>query len=208
MRRKLKLLGRAARSGWTWGTAYTDHAGRVFTMVTVLLGTGTVSALSVGWWGPVAAVTLLGLLALAVGALNEWDRAEKRIEADEYFQRSIAGFQQRCYKHAEDVGRFLDVREAGGPPPPRNLASARRGIGSAENERRREAAEQYERETVAAFLASEHLDRGIGLFDFLIEWEFIVDTNRPRVAQPHSIADITTGIDSITTAAERLPVYR
>ena len=73
--------------------------------------------------------------------------------------------------------------------------------------RRAEKAERHERETVARFLASDHLDRGLRLFDSLIEWGYIVDTTRPDVAEPRDVLQIKSGLDSIRVAAERLPVY-
>ncbi len=73
MRRKLKLLGRAAKAGWAWAYDYADHAGRALTRLALLVGTGTFSAVQVGWWGPVAAVVASGLLALGVrGSGRSW----------------------------------------------------------------------------------------------------------------------------------------
>lgn len=208
MRRKLKLLGRAAKAGWAWGTAYTDHAGRVFTVLAVLVGTGTVSALSLGWWGPVAAVIVFALLALAVGALGEWDKAEKRIETDDFFQEALATFEERCSEHISKVERFLMARKTAGPPGEKDLARALRDIGAPEARQRRAEAEQYERETVAAFIESNHLDRGINLIDFLIEHHFVNAGTRKNVTEPKTIHDIEDGLLSIRWGAEHMPVYR
>lgn len=206
MSRKLTLLKRAAKAGWVWAWDYSDHVGRVLTYAALLVGTGSVSAVRVGWWGPVVAIVVFALFALATGALNEWDKAEQRIEGDEKFQKVMADFQRSCYAHIAGVERFLKVRETEAPPGP-DLATALRTMDHPEAERRREEAKRHERETVAQFLASDHLDRGLRLFDFLIEWGYIVDTTRPHVAEPRDVSQIKGGLASIRIAAERLPVY-
>jgi hypothetical protein len=208
MRRKLKLLGMAAGAGWAWAYDYTDHAGRVLTLLALLLGTGTISAVQVGWWGPVAAVVVFGLLALGVGALNEWEKAEKRIEQEDTFQASLASFEASCYEHIARVERFLAARQAGGPPEVKDLFAFMQEMDTDEGKRRGEKAEQYARQTVAAFIESAHLDRGIGLIDFLIQWHFVNTATRQNVAEPKTIDDIKDGLDSIRWGAEHMPVYR
>jgi len=205
MNRKLKLLGKAAKAGWAWGTGYTDHAGRVFTVLAVLVGTGTVSALSLGWWGPLAAVIVFALLAPAVGALGEWDKAEKRIETDDFFQEALVSFEKRCYEHIAKVERFLMARKTAGPPDEKNLV---REIPAPEARQRRAEVEQYERETVAAFIESNHLDRGTNLIDFLIEWHFVNPATRKNAAEPKTLYDIEDSLHSIRWGAEHMPVYR
>ncbi len=185
--KKLRLLGRAARGGWGWAYDYTDHAGRVLTVLALLVGTGAISALSLGWWGPLAAVVVFALLALGVGVLNEWDAAEKRIELDDYFQEALTTFERRCYDHIAKVERFLTARKTAEPPDEKD---------------------QYTRETVAAFIESEHLDRGIELIDFLIEWNFVNPATRTHVAEPKTIHQIEDGLLSIRWGAEHMPVYR
>lgn len=207
MRAKLSLLRRAAKAGRAWAWDYSDHVGRVLTFYALLLGSGSISALQVGWWGPVVAVAAFSLFALAVGALNEWDRAEQRVALDDDFQAQMRGFRDRCYEHIAAVERFLEVREMEGPPGPSDLATALRNMHTPEAEQRRAEAEQHERETVARFIAGEHLDRGIQHFDLLVSFGRIVDTTRPHVAEPRSVSQIKNGLDSIRVAAERLPVY-
>jgi hypothetical protein len=206
MSRKLTLLKRAAKAGWVWAWDYSDHVGRVLTFAALLVGTGSVSAVRVGWWGPVVAIVVFALFALAAGALNEWDKAEQRIEGEEKFQKAMADFQRSCYEHIAGVERFLKVREIETPPGPSDLATALRTMDRPEAKKRRDEAERHERETVAQFLASDDLDRGLRLFDFLIEWGYIVDTTRPQVAEPRDVFQIRDGLASIRIAAERLPV--
>jgi hypothetical protein len=207
MSRKLRLIKRAAKTGWAWAWDYSDHIGRVLTFAALLVGTGSVSAVRVGWWGPVVAIVVFALFALAAGALNEWDKAEQQIEGNEKFQKTMADFQRSCYEHIAGVERFLKVRETEAPPGPSDLATALRTMDRPEAEKRRDEAERHERETVAQFLSSDDLDRGLRLFDFLIEWGYIVDTTRPRVAEPRDVFQIRDGLASIRIAAERLPVY-
>src|SRR5689334_16543478 len=111
MSRKLTLLKRAAKAGWAWAWDYSDHVGRVLTFATLLVGTGSVSAIRAGWWGPAVAIVVFALFALAAGILNEWDKAEQQIEGDAKFRKAMADFQRSCYEHIAGVERFLKVRE-------------------------------------------------------------------------------------------------
>ncbi|MGN6587185.1 MAG: hypothetical protein ACTHKT_06885 [Solirubrobacterales bacterium] len=208
MRRRLKLLERAARAGWAWVYDYTDHAGRVLTLIALLLGTSTISAVQIGWWGPMAAMVVFGLLALGSGALNEWDKAEKKIEQEDFFQTSLASFEASCYQHNAKVERFLAARKAGGPPEVENLYVFMQEMDTPEGKRHGEEAKQYARQTVAAFIESEDLERGIGLIDFLIQWHFVNPATRQNVAEPKTIDDIKDGLLSIQWGAEHMPVYR
>jgi hypothetical protein len=207
MKRKLILLRRAAKAGWVWAWDYSDNVGRVLTFAALLVGTGSISAVQVGWWGPAVAVVLFASFALAAGALSEWDKAEQRIEVDDKRQKAMADFKRSCDEHIAGVERFLNVRETESPPGPRDLVTALGTIGHPEAKKRRAEAERHERETVAQFLASDHLDRGLHLFDSLIAGGYIVDTTRADVAEPREVLQIKSGLTSICVAAERLPVY-
>ena len=207
MQRKLKLIWRAANAGASWAWAWSGHLGRLILFYGLLLGSGSFSAVRIGWWGPLVAVAVFSLFALSVGALNEWDRAEQQLELDERLQRAMRDWQAACHQHCTEVERLLEVWKAKAPPGPPELRSALAAIGTAEAKQRRDEAQRHERETVAAFLASNHLDRGIQLFDQLVAFERIVDTGRPHVAEPRTIAQIEDGLDCIRVAAERLPVY-
>jgi hypothetical protein len=207
MKRKAKLARRAAKAGAAWAWAWGDHAGRVLVFYGLLVGSGSVSAVQVGWWGPVVAVVAFALFALAVGGLNEWDAAEQSLALDKQFQNEMRDFRERCYKHIADVERFLEVRKMEGPPAHADLATALRTANTPEGKQRREEGQRHERETVAQFLASEHRDRGTRYFDLLHSFGCIVDTGRPHVADPKTVSQIEDGIDTIRWAVERLPVY-
>jgi len=209
MQRKLNLLGRAAKAGWAWAWDYSDHIGRVLTLLALFVGFGGVSAAQVGWWGPAAGVVAFGVFALFVGALRGWDEAESRIESDDRFQQIMGDFQQHCFDHCHAVERLLDARKMAGPPPQTDFfTKALREETRAEAQQEPAVIAQHERETVAVFMESELLDRGVRLFDQLVEGGFVVDTNRPQVAAPRSPMQIWEGMDTIRTAAERIPVYR
>lgn len=61
---------------------------------------------------------------------------------------------------------------------------------------------------MAAFIESDHQDRGIGLIDFLIEWGFVNEKTRQQVAEPRTLDQIRDGLRSIEWGAEHLHVYR
>jgi len=207
MKRKLMLLKRAGKAGWAWAWDYSDHVGRVLTFAALLVGT-SVSAVQVGWWGPVAAVGVFTFFALAVGVLSEWDKAEKRVEQEDRFQQGIASFEARCYEHIAKVERFLAARKAAGPPEVKDLYAFMQEVDTPQGKQRVEHAERHAGETVAAFIESEHLDRGINLIDFLIEWNFVNPATRAHVAEPKTIDQIEDGLISIRWGAEHMPVYR
>lgn len=205
VRRKAYLLKRAAKAGWAWAWDFSDHLGRVFTIIALLVGTSGITALTIAWWMPLVAVAAFALSAIAVGAVNAWYRAEQRVEANEAFQKGIAAFERRCYEHIEKVNRFLHARQVAGPPGPDDLATALREIGTPEAERRREESDKHGRETVAAFIESDHLDRGIGLIDFLIEWGFVNEKTRPHVAEPRTLDQISDGCAASNGALSTCP---
>lgn len=208
MDRKRNLLARAAKAGWFWTWDYSDHVGRVFTFYALLIGSSSLSVTQVGWMGSVAAVGLFALFALCVGAFNEWDKAEERIEREDRFQDAMAAFEGRCYDHISQVERLLAAQKAAGPPEETDLARALRCIGTTESEHHRREADKHERQTVATFIESEHIDRGVALIDFLIEWQFVGLATREHIAEPKTISQIKDGLDSIRWGAEHLPVYR
>jgi hypothetical protein len=102
----------------------------------------------------------------------------------------MASFEAACYAHIAKVERFLAVRRAAGPPEIEDLYAFLQQHGTPQGELKREEIEKWERETVSAFLDSEHLDRGISLIDFLIESGFVNPATRKHVAEPKSISQI------------------
>lgn len=60
----------------------------------------------------------------------------------------------------------------------------------------------------AEFLESELLDRGIELFDRLVNLRLVVDDERSTLARPRTPQQIRDGVLTIQLAAERAPILR
>lgn len=120
MHRRLALLKRAGKAGWAWAGDTGDHIGRVLTFYALFIGSGSISALQVGWWGPVVAAAAFGLIAVIAGGLDEWDRTDLYVSAHSEYLSAMTTLQDECFRHVELVERFLEAHELTGPPKAAN----------------------------------------------------------------------------------------
>ena len=210
MNRKLQLLKRAAKTGGAWAWAWGDHVGRLLTFYGLLVGASAFGVWQLGWGIAVLAVAVFGVTSIGAGALIEWDKAEKYVETHGEYLGAMEQLQGECFRHVKAVKRFLDAHELAGPPEPTDYFTKALAGGAskvvADSERR--AIDQHRRSTVAEFIESDHLDRGIDLFNRLVRLRLIVDVGRPHIEQPRSVEQIRDGIQTIQIAAERAPVLR
>ncbi len=209
MRRKLKLLGKAAKAGWSWALAFTDHLGRALT-VFALLGAGTFSAVEVGWWGPALAAGVFVLVAFFAGALEEWGRAARYVETHGRYVRAMETLRAECFDHVKAVERFLRARELKGPEGPSNhFSRVLKGGGEQHTvEGEAKAVAQHGHKTVGEFIESDHLEHGVDLFNRLVRSGLVVEDNRPFIEEPKSPENILEGVRTIEAAAERVPILR
>jgi hypothetical protein len=186
--------------GWRWLLGVTDHAGRALTVAAVL-GIPTLALLSFGWWGLAAGVVVALLLALAEGAFQTWHAASDELgsrEAEDEIRAKIRG---TCSDWVASVETFLDARAAKAPGPRGGLRAQLRAQPLTDEQRN--AIESYDRETVSVYI-ERYRDRGVKLFDLLVDLGTIVPDGRKNVHSPTRPFDIRDAADTVEIATSRL----
>jgi hypothetical protein len=160
-----------------------------------------------GLLGLVIGAGAASAVVLVEGGFRVALKANDPITAHLEYEIAQVRLQRSCHNWCAEVRQMLEVRAVKRPPSPhRDLYEGLRAIGrpeTAESRAMREATEAHDRETVAAYL-EQFRDRGLRLFDALVELEHLVDDSREGLRAPASIWQIEDGLTSVEFGAERV----
>lgn len=191
---------RSIVAGWQWFVGVTDHVGRALT-VTAIIGVPALALLSFGWSGLVAGVGAVTLLALAEGAFQTWYRVRNALAARNAEDALRAQIRSMCSEWAGSIETFLDARAAKAPGPRGGLLAQLRARPLTVEQQ--EACDSYDRETISLYVET-YRERGVKLFDLLVDLRTIVPTARTKVHSPRTPLDIRSAAETVVVAASRL----